>query len=299
MISKSVSLLVLLAMVLGFGATAATASTICGGEITYELKAGQNTDIGSVIVSNDETNLYVKYVTDAPWELREAHLFVGSSLFTERRPPGQAPYKWSGMGREHTFTVPLSELLGGVQCRATVYLQAHASVVKVENGEVVQSETAYGGDITEAGGGSWYGNIEYTIQCCVEEPPVCYATQEETAWAAGSRYVTRGNWATYTPYAEGSVQIFAGQTIPVGSAYFSSVVDGKVTITITLTDGWALNSGGETVKIQGYDAAPSGNPAPGQFTTYKGTDLTVTVDAFNFYGIHLDVAKTYEVECPA
>ena len=39
------------------------------------------------------------------------------------------------------------------------------------------------------------------------------------------------------------------------------------------------------------ETAPSGNPAPGQFTYYKGRELEIVVDAANFYGIHLDVAK--------
>lgn len=33
---------------------------------------------------------------------------------------------------------------------------------------------------------------------CQEETQICYAT--ETAWSAGPRYNTRGNWATYTAY---------------------------------------------------------------------------------------------------
>jgi hypothetical protein len=45
-----------------------------------------------------------------------------------------------------------------------------------------------------------------------------------------------------------------------------------VTITLTSLNGAILQDGNETVKIQGYDSAPSGNPAPGQFTTYKGTE---------------------------
>ena len=125
----------------------------------------------------------------------------------------------------------------------------------------------------------------------------------ETAWASGPRYVTRGNWATYTPYvADSPVPIYAGRTIHVGDADFSAVDDGKVTITITLFDGVRLELDEfgeiveEAVKIQGYDEAPpAANPAPGRFTTYKGTDLIVTVPAFNYYGIHLNV----EVEvCP-
>jgi len=79
--------------------------------------------------------------------------------------------------------------------------------------------------------------------------------------------------------------------------FFPAVAEGQVTITISLEDGWELDpSETESVKIQGYSNAPSGNPAPGRFTTYNGNNLTVTVPEFNFYGIHLDVLKA--IPCP-
>ena len=54
---------------------------------------------------------------------------------------------------------------------------------------------------------------------------------------------------------------------------------------------WVFQDNADAIKIQGYETAPSGNPAPGQFQTYKGRELDIVVDAVNFYGIHLDVAK--------
>jgi len=124
----------------------------------------------------------------------------------------------------------------------------------------------------------------------------------ETAWAAGTRYVARGNWATYTAYsADSTVTLFAGQHHAVGTVSFSAVDSGQVTITIVLAgarlapdydeDGNQLDTYGEVVKIQAYDVAPKGNPSPGLFTTYKGAELTVTVPARAFYGIHLDVER--------
>ncbi|WP_298684156.1 hypothetical protein [uncultured Methanomethylovorans sp.] len=121
---------------------------------------------------------------------------------------------------------------------------------------------------------------------------VCY--KGETAWATGPRYVTKGNWATYTPYAgeTKTVKIYAGQTIEIGTATLAPV-NGKVKITINLY-GALFADVKENLKIQGYTAVPPAqNPAPGKFTTYKGTisgsSTTVIVDKFNFYGIHLDV----------
>ena len=139
------------------------------------------------------------------------------------------------------------------------------------------------------------GFLAFDGPTCLPEEEKCYEYDTESAWSAGSRYVSQGNWATYssaTDLANG-VTIFAGQTINIGTA---KLVNGS--IEITLTGGWELQPNTDAVKIQGYNTAPSGNPAPGQFTTYKGSSLTPSVSSFNFYGIHLDVRKAYEVDCP-
>jgi hypothetical protein len=129
---------------------------------------------------------------------------------------------------------------------------------------------------------------------CVVEAPKCY--KDDTAWGAGTRYVARGNWATYTTYvADGLVNLYAGQNKWAGVVTTSAIIDGNVTITVTLNDGWSLQEVSNPVKIQGYTAPPSGNPSPGRFTS-KGSSLTVTVPAAKYYGIHLDVRQT--VECP-
>lgn len=121
-------------------------------------------------------------------------------------------------------------------------------------------------------------------------PPQC-----ETAWAFGPRYVSKGNWATYTPYvANSTVQIYAGQTIPVGTVHFSGVVAGKVMITINLTDGWKFETVNQNLKIQDYVSAQTRTPSPGLFQhkfTTTGTTIAVEVPNNNFYGIHLNVCK--------
>ena len=131
----------------------------------------------------------------------------------------------------------------------------------------------------------------YNLRPCEEE--VCY--QDETAWTQGTKYVSRGNWATYTAKTAGTIILYAGQTLPAGSATLT-VNATTVTIAISLNAGWSLQDVTEPVKIQGYDVAPTASPSPGLFTTYKGTDLIVTVPLYNFYGIHLDVRKV--IDCP-
>lgn len=132
--------------------------------------------------------------------------------------------------------------------------------------------------------------IEYSLrELCGE----WQCSGSETGWANGPRYTQKGNWATYTPYvANSTVIIYAGQNINVGTVQMSAVVNNEVTLTIELTGGWHFQDVNESLKIQDYAVAPSGNPAPGQFAwkyNATGDSWTVTVPANNFYGIHLDL----------
>jgi hypothetical protein len=115
--------------------------------------------------------------------------------------------------------------------------------------------------------------------------------QKVTAWSGGAEYVKNDNRATYTEYLPNNcVAVYAGESSYVGTAHFSHANNGKVTINITLSDGWQLSPGKESIKIQGYASKPKGQPAPEQFA-FKGSDLTVEVNASNFYGLQLEVQK--------
>jgi hypothetical protein len=141
-----------------------------------------------------------------------------------------------------------------------------------------------------------------TYSCATLE--ICYT---ESAWSDGTKYVTKGNWATYTSYSgtAKTVTLWAGKTYDAGTVSFSAVSGGMVTISISFADGWGLNPTDaqgdpilEGVKIQGYTTTPpANNPAPGLFTTYKGNNLTVSVPQFAFYGVHVDVAYS-SINCP-
>ncbi len=294
-----VALVMLLSSVLG-GAPAVSATSAevaCGLPTVVTLWAGQTIDVGTITVTNDDVNLYVTYQTNGDWYLTEAHLYVLDYEPVGRLAPGKAPYKWEGGPvTSFTFTVPLDNY----ECGAVLWLQAHAVVVKIVDGEVVQEETAYGGDVVKPRKGSWYANIMYVVECCEDEPS-CWEFVDETAWAAGPRYVRQGNWATYTPYVpDSSVVLYAGQYHPAGTVYFSAPVDGMVTITINLTEEWVFNNVEENVKIQDYTLAPTDAPSPGLFDwkyTADGTFFSVTVPQNNFYGVHADVGYWIDL-CP-
>lgn len=120
--------------------------------------------------------------------------------------------------------------------------------------------------------------------------------RDETAWTKGSKY-SKSGWAMYTQFSANScVDLIAGKNTNVGTVCFSDVVNGKVTITVNMADGWTFQHVSEPVKIQGYDSAPSGKPAPGKFTSFKGAAFSIEVDAANYYGIHIDIREGIECE---
>ncbi len=265
----------------------------CRDVLGVRLMAGQFYEAGNVYVVNTPEKLYVGYMTTGDWKMRAVHLYVGAcdSLpvnSTGNLVPEDFPHKveFTSLQNFYYVEIPLNLLPEGCVCIA-----AHADVVKVVGGEIVQSETAFGEGTPV--GNNWFMKFDYCIAICEQ---VCY--YDETAWAAGTRYVTKGSWATYTPYvANSTVNIYAGQNYLVGTATFSEVVDGKVTITLAALNEAQLQDIAEPVKIQGYvTPPPANNPSPGLFTTYKGNATTITVDAYAYYGIHLDVQRV--VDCP-
>jgi len=119
-----------------------------------------------------------------------------------------------------------------------------------------------------------------------------------TAWAANGdeplslRYTPRGNWATYVEYSEKTVTLFAGQFHRAGTVTFSGPDNGEITITIDLDSGWMFEDVAESVKIQDYESAPSGNPQVGLFAHKgegSGPTFSITVPANHFYGVHVNV----------
>ncbi|HPO15446.1 MAG TPA: hypothetical protein PLI09_18535 [Candidatus Hydrogenedentes bacterium] len=154
----------------------------CGEASLQALTAGQHYDAGSVVISNDVNYLYVTYATTGGWVLTQAHVHVGFSdtdypgygSGNSAPIPGQFPYNtdddpgFTGSVTEYTFVVPLTDLeLMSWDCDISLYVFAHAAVSLLDdNGNVIQSETAWGGDTPGEHSNRWYLVAAYTLQCC-------------------------------------------------------------------------------------------------------------------------------------
>lgn len=192
----------------------------------------------------------------------------------------------------YNFSEKLGKLPVYPEYKGTVY-GTYYVYEKMETGWTQLSPSTGYHEVTLSGGSDGIKVVQ-NLNFVNQQDKVCY--KEETAWAAGDRYVPKGNWATYTTYKSGNtVTIYAGQKIDAGTVTFSAPDEEKnVTITINLKNGAVFSDAQENLKIQGYAGKPlSNNPAPGKFTTYKGTlsgsSATITVSQYAYYGIHLDV----------
>lgn len=104
-------------------------SATAADPLVLPLIAGQNIIVGEVLVWDDGTNLYVEYnTTGTGFLFDETHVYVGTSP-PSKAAPGQFPYKHEGLGgvTYDLYTIPLSDIDGGIESGATVYIAAHAS----------------------------------------------------------------------------------------------------------------------------------------------------------------------------
>ena len=133
-----------------------TSNRIASGEtddLIVDLMAGQNTDSGSVTVSDIDGFIDITYQTEGDWIILETHLYVGNQEDMPANNPGNPrighfPYKTDHGGGVTTFTYSdLYELAIG-EC---TWVAAHAVVYNTVTG---QEETAWGnGD--DIPGNSW------------------------------------------------------------------------------------------------------------------------------------------------
>lgn len=139
------------------------ASLYCGGIQTVTLYAGQNIAMGTLTYANDASNLYVTYTLNSDWYMSDAHLYVGTlanaPLSGGGTPsPGKFPIKSTFTNSTLAQTLNYTIPLSSFN-NSSFIIAAHSSVLRVDiDGDVIA---------------------------------------KETAWAAGTRFQSNKNWATY------------------------------------------------------------------------------------------------------
>jgi hypothetical protein len=171
------------------------------------LYAGQEFEVGTVSVWNDDVELHITYNTTGGWVLTETHLAVATALddIPQKKGnpiPGKFPYqccydedkgKWvfkikkggapgatcvadgntNATLTKIEYIIPLSEIGEGVDCEELLFIAAHASLLNQDNIVGFVPDTGDPGD------------------------PIY---QEETAWGDKGLDFPGKNWATYFNY---------------------------------------------------------------------------------------------------
>lgn len=269
-----------------------TTPDVCGS-YTTTLIAGQNISAGTVTVSNDEETTFVTFTTTNGWMIESTHLYVGSY---EEIPTNNAGNPKVGLFPTQETFDPMTNTVTYEYPLESVHhcfiVAAHAEVLKIANGVIVDSQTAWGDGTRFIEKGNWAAYFEYCPGICrIVIDGACY--EKSVGWTDGTLYAPQSKcWGTYVTYSAGGfANLIADNSEVAGTVYFSAVNDGQVTITISLNEGYIQNNDVKFTKIQGYDIAPTNKPRPPDFTTYQGKSLVVTVPAYNFYGVHLNLLR--------
>ena len=174
--AKGISVVAIAVVLLTYGALVSAHSE--GFPFQTDLIAGQTDDVGDVLVWNDGSNLYVKFVVSSDY-LYETHVHVATSLSaipqTKKGNPIPGKFEHSdphGCVTDYTYQIPLSWAPG-----TSLYIAAHAAL-----GEQ-QAMTIVSGDgqtiVTQRRSGN---QVEFTA---VNQPAVI-------AWEPGPSYPNDG-----------------------------------------------------------------------------------------------------------
>lgn len=163
----------------------------CGTPTVVMLTAGQHIDAGTVTVGNDADYLYVTYTATNGYLLNETHLYVGTRSGVPVNKKGNPQIGHFPYGE--TFTTPVSEVtyqFNLADFEECFIVAAHAVVTKYDGATIVDQQTAWGAGTQFITSGSWAMYFNYCKQECTEDPNPDPVYASETAFAYGDNYAT-------------------------------------------------------------------------------------------------------------
>lgn len=216
-------------------------TTYFGTPTVVPFMAGQNIEMGSVTVANDADYVYVILEAVNNWVIGKSHVYVGTKELLPVNKNGNPqighfPYTstHNPMVTYHMFKIERDKL------PTSFTVAVHAEVHKIENGQLIQSETAWGKGLRFVTKGSWAMYFGYTIQ----EKQCTYVTE--------------------------TFDYFGGQTINTG---ILSVTNDETYLYITyqMSSNWYMNKVHLFVgELQNLPVNKSKTPIPGQFPYVEG-----------------------------
>lgn len=298
------------------GSTGGT--SVCDNDGIVTLWAGKNTNVGTVSVAQVGNSLVVTYATSSTWKLKETHLDISTSQYTQRGAPGQYDYQSTHNNiTTYTYTIPNTWASG-----TKLYFLAHAVVGKTSYNSCGSTETAYGGTVISPQYGSWYATFCYTLKGTT--PPPTYSlsgvafkdansngTQDvgeaglanvAVSLSTGANAVTDANGAySFAGLVNGSYTVSAGAVSSYNATTASSVPVTIAGANASANFGYVFVP--PTYSISGYvfvdlnlngifDAGEAG--VPGNVVTLNGS-VTTTTDANGYWSFSGLLPSTYSI----
>ena len=145
-------------------------STTLGSPTIVTLYAADSIDIGTITVTNNNDSVFVTFNTYDNWQLQLIHLFVGSMLDIPLDPANNPyvnnfPYVTTLDPMQTTVTFGFPDSL----LHETFIVAAYAEVYKVLNGQIIQSEIAWGEGIQFTEDGIWATYFNYSKKSQVSQ----------------------------------------------------------------------------------------------------------------------------------
>jgi hypothetical protein len=202
------------------------------------LIAGQHIDVGTVTVTNTETEILVTYQTSGDWMIKETHLDVEltySGLDTNKKGnpiPGKFTYKTNHKNpvAEVSFTIENF----GWSVDSELYIAAHAVVTSSQG-----TETAWG-DGLDFPGRNWATYLNYTVQALQQdEPGVLQFSDALYQVTEPGRFVRRVDVVITVTRTDGAVGTISADyaIIPDTATYGLDYITESETGTLTFEDG--------------------------------------------------------------
>ena len=217
----------------------------CDENANVILWAGQTIDVGSVMVWHDDVNLYVKYMLypdgdDCGWYITESQLSVVIGTW-EGHPQGPKNLKIGQFEfdeptddgpKYHLYVIPWVDI-DGFNFGDLLDIAAHAVVMKVCDGEIVQGETAWGEGTPHWK--NWAMSFSYR-PCLYKVPRIPTGTISYT--------VSHSAYPAGTSYFSTTINSGGGGNAPDGT-YIGWCIDLSVTIGGTNTGTLSMPSPGD------------------------------------------------------
>ena len=209
----------------------------CDADGIVTLWAGKTYNAGTVSVTEDNNNLYVKYTTVGSWKIKETHLDISTSQYTQRGAPGQYDYhSTNGAGvTTYTYTIPKTWAAG-----TKLYFLAHAVVGKYSGNYCSSTQTAYGGTVVQPRNGSWYATFCHSIGTTPPPPPppVTYSISGSTfndANSNGTKDVGEAGLANVTVSLSNGATAVSNAS---GAYSFTGLTAGSYTVSAPAVSGY-------------------------------------------------------------